>query len=88
MPPDINILTGTFRGEPNLNTRLITQSEIAQRQYEVRKGAYRARHAFTISGVRQLIGSTFIALGTYLHGKSETRYEPVITPVSTTVTGD
>lgn len=56
-----------------MNTRLITESEIAQRQLEVRQGAYRARHAFTISGVRQLIGSTFIALGTRLHGQCENR---------------
>lgn len=63
----------TFRGERDMNTRLITESEIAQRQLEVRQGAYRARHAFTISGIRQLIGSTFIALGMRMHGECESR---------------
>ena len=62
-----------FRGERTMNTRLITESEIAQRQFEVRQGAYRARHSFTISGVRQLIGSTFIALGMRLQGECESR---------------
>lgn len=63
----------TFRGERDMNTRLITESEIVQRQFEVRQGAYRARHGFTIAGMRQLIGSTFIALGTRLHGQCENR---------------
>lgn len=64
------------------------QSEVAQRQLQVRQGAQHARHAFTISGVRQLIGNTFIALGTHLHGKSESRHRPIVEPVSATAIGD
>lgn len=74
----------TFRGERDLNTRLITESEIAQRQLEVRQGAYRARHAFTIAGIRQLFGSTFIALGMRLQGECENRRiattQPAVVP--------
>lgn len=77
-----------LRGEQTLNTRLITESEIAERQLQVRHGAHRARHAFTVSGVRQLIGNTFIALGTHLHGKSETRRKTIVTPASATAIGD
>lgn len=88
LPPDNNILRSHFRGEMTLNTRLITQSEIAQRQFQVRQGAYRARHAFTISGMRQLIGNTFIALGTHLHGKSEVHREQIVEPISAPAIGD
>ena len=73
LPPD-NIRTSShFRGEMTLDMRLITQSEIAQRQLQVRTDAHRARHAFTLSGVRQLIGNTFIALGMRMHGENESR---------------
>lgn len=77
-----------LRGEQTLNNRLITQSEIVERQLQVRQGAHHARHAFTVSGVRQLIGNTIIALGTLLHGKSETRREPVSNSATATATGD
>lgn len=54
-----------------MNSRFITTSEIAARQLQVRTEAHRARHSFTISGVRQLVGSTFIALGTRVVGQCE-----------------
>lgn len=54
-----------------MNHRLITDAEIAERQLQVRRDAYRARHAFNIAGVRQLVGNTFIALGTRVVGKCE-----------------
>lgn len=88
LPSVTNIQSSHFRGEMTLNTRLIMQSEIAQRQFQVRQEAYRARHAFTVAGVRQLIGNTIIALGTQLHGKSETRHETLTHPVSATAIGD
>lgn len=63
---------GIFKGETTMTMRLITESEIAQRQHEVRVGAHRARNSFTIAGIRQLVGNTFIALGTRLHGAADT----------------
>lgn len=58
-----------------MNTRFITEQEILARQAEIRAGAYRARHAFSISGVRHLIGNTFIAMGMLLHGTGEKRQQ-------------
>lgn len=55
-----------------MNGRYISEIEINQHQQNVRIGAYRARNAFTISGVRQLLGNTFIAIGMGVHGRSET----------------
>ena len=52
----------------NLNTRLITDQEISLRQQDIRTGAYRARHGFSIIGIRRLVGNTFIAMGMLLHG--------------------
>ena len=88
LPSIRNFERSYFRGEMTLNTRLISQSEIAHRQLQVRQEAYRARHAFTVAGVRQLIGNTIIAFGTQLHGKSETRHETLTHPVSATAIGD
>lgn len=56
-----------------MTMRYISNFEIQQRQNEVRDGARQARHSFSVSGIRQLIGSTFIALGTRLHGLGEDR---------------
>lgn len=60
-----------FRGEMHVSTRLITQSEIDQRQLSIRQGAHAARNGFTLSGLRQLFGNTFIALGQLVHGRNE-----------------
>lgn len=54
-----------------LNTRLIMQSEITQRQQNIRYGANAARNGFTLSGIRQLFGNTFIAMGMLVHGRNE-----------------
>lgn len=54
-----------------MNMQLITETEILQRQLDVRSGAYQARNSFTIPGVRQLFGNTFIALGMRMHGRGE-----------------
>lgn len=54
-----------------LNTRLITQLEITQRQHDLRYGASAARNGFTLPGLRQLFGNTFIALGMLVHGRNE-----------------
>ena len=53
-----------------MNSRLITEQEIVARQLEIRTGAYRARHGFSISGIQRLIGNTFIAMGMHMHGTS------------------
>lgn len=71
-----------------MNIRHISQSEIAERQLQVRLGAYRARHAFSISGIRQLIGNTIIALGTQVSGNSQANRTPMSNPVSATASGD
>lgn len=56
-----------------MNTRYIAESEIAQRQQHIRTSARAARYTYTVTGLRQLLGSTFIALGTRIHGCMEKR---------------
>jgi hypothetical protein len=56
-----------------MNTRYISDSEIRQRQQQIRTSAHAARYTWTIAGLRQLLGSTFIALGTHIHGCMEKR---------------
>lgn len=58
-----------------MNHRFISDIEIAQHQRDIRLRAYRARHSFTISGLRSLFGNTFIALGQMIHGQCEKRTE-------------
>lgn len=77
-----------LRGESTVNLRYITYNEILERQMQVRCEAHRARHAFSVTGIRHLVGNTIIALGTHLHGKSETRYEPIVDTATATVAGD
>jgi hypothetical protein len=56
-----------------MNTRYISDTEIAQRQQQIRTSARAARYTWTVAGLRQLLGSTFIALGTHIHGCMEKR---------------
>lgn len=56
-----------------MNTRYISESEISQRQQHIRSSARAARYTYTVTGLRQLFGSTFIALGTRIHGCMEKR---------------
>lgn len=56
-----------------MNHRYISDTEIHQHQRDIRLNAYRARHSFTISGIRSLFGNTFIALGLMIHGQCEKR---------------
>ena len=58
-----------------MNTRLITTAEIEQRQQDLRIAAHRARTEMTLTGLRQLIGSTFIAMGTRLYGCMEQKQQ-------------
>lgn len=88
LPPDTIIYRSHFKGEMTLNTRYISQSEIAERQFQVRYGAHRARHAFSITGIRQLFGNTLIALGTQLHGTCERRRQTAVEPMAATAIGD
>lgn len=78
-----NNLRSIQRWRNIMNMRLISDSEIQQRQTDVRNGAQQARHSFSISGIRQLIGSTFIALGTAMHEVSDDRREtPFVKPTA------
>lgn len=63
-----NTTAATIQGMNIMNTRLITDQEISLRQQNIRTGAYRARHGFSIIGIRRLVGNTFIAMGMLLHG--------------------
>lgn len=70
------------RRDSTLNGRYITDFEIAQRQLDIRRGAQSARTGLTLTGVRQLIGNTLIALGTMLHGPTSERtvVKPAVLP--------
>lgn len=63
-----------------MNTRLITNSEIRQRQEDIRHGAWQARHNMSIIGIRQLLGNTFIAMGVSIYGCMEKRREQSVIP--------
>lgn len=76
MLSDTKRINHSIRGETNLNTRFITESEIQQRQSQICTDARRARNAFSISGVRQLFGNTLIALGEKLNGQCENHLHP------------
>lgn len=65
-----------------MNTRYISDTEIAQRQQQVCTAARAARYTWTVAGLRQLLGSTFIALGTHIHGCMEKRPAPAVHPSS------
>lgn len=54
-----------------MNHRYISDSEILQHQRDIRLNACRARHSFTMSGIRSLFGNTFIAFGLMIHGQCE-----------------
>ncbi len=65
-----------------MSTRYISDSEITQRQQQIRTSARAARYVYTVAGLRQLLGSTFIALGTHIHGCMEKRPAPTAHPSS------
>lgn len=54
-----------------MNTRLITNYEIAQKQQDIHHDFRRSQATFTIPGVRRLVGNTFIALGERIYGRLE-----------------
>lgn len=58
-----------------MNVRLITQNEIADRQQNLRTSYLQTQSGFTVSGIRRLMGSTFIAMGQKIHGRCEQRRE-------------
>lgn len=58
-----------------MNARLITQEEVAEKQQSLRSTYLRTQAGFSISGIRQLMGNTFIAMGHRIHGRREERRE-------------
>lgn len=60
-----------------MNVRLITQEEIAERQQNLRTGYLNTRNGFSVTGVRRLMGSTFIAMGEKIQGRCEERREAI-----------
>lgn len=60
-----------------MNVRLITQNEIIERQQSVRTGYRRTQQGFSITGIRQLMGSSFIAMGQKIYGRCEERRESI-----------
>lgn len=61
-----------------MNVRLITQNEIADRQQHLRNTYLKTQNGFTISGIRRLLGSTFIAMGQKIEGRCEQRRRALI----------
>ena len=51
-----------------MSIRHIDVSEITQQQLYVQASVRRARTSFTIGGIRRLLGNTFMAFGSLLHG--------------------
>ena len=56
-----------------MNVRLITQNEIADRQQNLRASYLSTQNGFSISGIRRLMGSTFIAMGQKIQGRCDER---------------
>lgn len=56
-----------------MNLRLITQSEITERQQNLRTNYLNTQNGFSVTGIRRLMGSTFIAMGHKIHGRCEER---------------
>jgi hypothetical protein len=65
-----------------VNTRFITNSEIAQRQEDVRIAAHRARNEMTVAGIRRIVGGTFIAIGLKLQGCIDHQRAPISVPTA------
>lgn len=61
-----------------MNVRLITQNEIAARQQNLRSTFLQTQKGFSITGIRRLMGSTFIAMGHKIHGRCSQRREALI----------
>lgn len=56
-----------------MNVRLITQEEVAERQQSLRTSYLRTQTGFSVTGIRRLMGSTFIAMGEKIQGRCEER---------------
>lgn len=56
-----------------MNVRLVTQEEVAERQQSLRATYLRTQCGFSISGIRRLMGNSFIAAGEKILGRSEER---------------
>lgn len=54
-----------------MNTRLITNSEIIDRQQAITNDFRRSQTTFSVAGVRHLVGNTIIAMGLRVHGRLE-----------------
>ncbi len=67
-----------------MTTQMFTPADIAARQQTVRNDYRRSQRAITISGFRQLMGNTLIAVGTRLHGSFEPRREAAGSSLPTT----
>ena len=58
-----------------MNVRLITQEEVAERQQALRTNYLHTKNGFSVTGIRRLMGSTFIAMGEKMQGRCEERRE-------------
>lgn len=56
-----------------MNVRLITQEEVAERQQALRTSYLHTQNGFSVTGIRRLMGSTFIAMGEKIQGRCEER---------------
>lgn len=54
-----------------MNTRIITDAEIAEKQQAIGNEFHRSQTTFSIAGVRHLVGSTIIAMGERVYGRIE-----------------
>lgn len=63
-----------------MNTRLITNRDIAERQEAIANDFRRSQTTFSIAGVRHLLGNTIIAFGVRIHGRLEERRDTAVLP--------
>lgn len=63
-----------------MNTRLITNREIEDKQQSISTDFRRSQQVFSIGGIRHLFGNTIIALGVRIHGCLEERRESPVLP--------
>lgn len=64
-----------------MTTRFITSIEITEKQQSVINDYQNSQTRMSFSGIRQLIGSTIIAVGEYMHGCEQQQRERSQSPI-------
>lgn len=64
-----------------MTTRFITSYEITEKQQSIISDFQQSQIRMSFSGIRQLAGSTFIAIGERMYGCMEQRREKATSPI-------